>query len=248
MKKRNFTLIELLVVIAIIAILAAMLLPALSKAREKAREISCAANMKQMGTALTLYLDDNDDIFPHSPGGTNLSSESSSTGSACYYVKGFQNIPGVWENKYWHGQIWRYVGDAKIFLCPSATLSSAAEGDWGRCNYTYNGFLATWDPGEADHGLTHGRKLSEVQQASNTGTFGERKDFYSSRVNLGPYRLYSYYSAICLLNESHRNFTYGNVCMVDGHVESLKNVPSTIRTSGLYKELRRLFYLNKSLD
>jgi len=63
-KLRGFTLIELLLVIAIIAILAAILFPVFAKAREKARQISCTSNMKQIGLAVTMYAQDFDETFP----------------------------------------------------------------------------------------------------------------------------------------------------------------------------------------
>ena len=63
--KRGFTLIELLVVITIIAILAAILFPVFARAKAAAKQSACISNLKQIGTAMTLYMGDHDDIFPY---------------------------------------------------------------------------------------------------------------------------------------------------------------------------------------
>src|SRR3954447_14448419 len=65
-QRRGFTLIELLVVIAIVAIMAAILFPVFARAREVARQSSCVSNLRQIGMAVRMYLQDNDGLcFPH---------------------------------------------------------------------------------------------------------------------------------------------------------------------------------------
>jgi prepilin-type N-terminal cleavage/methylation domain-containing protein/prepilin-type processing-associated H-X9-DG protein len=114
-RPRAFTLIELLVVIAIIAILAAMLLPALSKAKERANATYCLNNLKQWGTATQMYVVDNEDFLP--PDGTpNPGNTPPSSG---WYIE----LPQILGLPPYHSMPWRtnaneYIGRT-IWICPS---------------------------------------------------------------------------------------------------------------------------------
>ncbi|HOM26012.1 MAG TPA: type II secretion system protein [bacterium] len=118
LKKAGFTLIELLVVVAIIAILAAMLLPALSRARENARRTVCMNNLKQIGLATIMYAQDYDDYLPPKQR-TNSGAQiwgtfvSGSSRIDQYNMLGFLLMG--WQNT---GR-GRYIQDPKVLICPS---------------------------------------------------------------------------------------------------------------------------------
>ena len=126
-QKGHFTLIELLVVIAIIAILAAMLLPALSKAREKARAISCVSNFKQIMTGFEMYFGDNAETMPMIKNGYN---------AFTYYDN---DTLEVTEWGFYTPYVAPYVGDKKTFMCPTSKQTSKRDQfamDTGTANCT----------------------------------------------------------------------------------------------------------------
>lgn len=104
-QRRGFTLIELLVVIAIIAILAAILFPAFTAAKKRAQMSQCLGNLRQLGSAIRLYTDDNGGYTPTATGLV--------VPNWCGCVK-----PCGWVYPR-DGQIWRYTRNLGIYRCPS---------------------------------------------------------------------------------------------------------------------------------
>ena len=135
----GFTLIELLVVIAIIAILAAILFPVFAQAREKARMTACLSNVKQMGTAMMMYLQDYDENLPF-----KRVTCASQTGGPCFW---WTTQETTWKDSlipyiksggrdYNGGATYKTAGNGGVYQCPSNTAAwstgqEGTQGGWG---------------------------------------------------------------------------------------------------------------------
>jgi prepilin-type N-terminal cleavage/methylation domain-containing protein len=133
-KPRGFTLIELLVVIAI---LAAILFPVFAQAREKARQVQCLSNLKQLGMAAMQYVQDNDEKFPPGDNWDNYYYDKDNPQPASY------NTGAYWWAG-WKYEIWPYVKAEQVFHCPDDSDWGAIQNNGGYGGQSYGSMFDSW--------------------------------------------------------------------------------------------------------
>ena len=240
--RRGFTLIELLVVIAIIAILAAILFPAFASAREKARQISCASNLSQLGLAFQQYTQDNDEALPNASDGANGPNEG---GGWMYYTAATTSTtPGKFDPT--KGSLYQYVKSAQVYICPDDSTGRLA-GDSYAINSCVESAVAvpnvgTLSGGQNPTGMKTGKALAYFQQPSDTMLLGEETlagtTFASgstddSFLNIGTPNYIS-------TRHSHGvNMGFSEVLFMDGHVKAIQFPEVPLSTTSPQQNLKQ---------